>query len=104
MDEIAETGTALLTYKADDRDAWLWHWRLSHRSTGYLKLLFPKFSKDMYCEKCVLAKSHRQTYKSNNTQVDSLFSLVHSNVWGPSPVLGGKVLNIFFFLWMIVPV
>ena len=35
-----------------------------------------------------MAKSHRQSFKSNETRVKSLFSLVHANVWGPAPVIG----------------
>ncbi|XP_042012321.1 uncharacterized protein LOC121760762 [Salvia splendens] len=80
VDEITQRGTALLTHGTTDREAWLWHRRLGHPSTGYLKILFPKFSQDMYCETCALAKSHRHSYISNNTRVDSLFALVHSDV------------------------
>lgn len=49
----------------------------------------------MYCEICVLAKSHRHSYKSNNTRVDSTFALVHSDVWGPLPVVGGQGFKYF---------
>lgn len=73
VEEIAQQGTTLLTHGTTDREAWLWHRRLGHPSMGYLKILFPKFSQDMYCETCALAKSHRYSYKSNNTRVDSLF-------------------------------
>lgn len=73
MDEIDQQETALLTHGSSDRDSWLWHRRIGHPSSGYLKTLFPEFNQDMYCETCVLAKSQRHSYKSNNTRVDSLF-------------------------------
>ncbi|XP_037497305.1 uncharacterized protein LOC119371382 [Jatropha curcas] len=43
------------------------------------------------CETCVLAKSHRQTFRPNNTRVDLPFSLAHFDVWGPAPVNNTRV-------------
>ncbi|XP_047960213.1 uncharacterized protein LOC125205368 [Salvia hispanica] len=91
VDEFAQQGgTAMLAHGSANREAWLWHRRLGHPSSGYLKLLFPKFShfKDITCESCVLAKSHRQSFRSSDTRVETIFSLVHADVWGPAPILG----------------
>ena len=83
----------MLAHGTTDREAWLWHRRLGHPSVGYLHILFPKlfpFNKTLNCETCVLAKSHRHTYKFNNTKVDSPFLLIDSDVWGPAEVVGGQ--------------
>ncbi|KAL9994189.1 putative RNA-directed DNA polymerase [Helianthus debilis subsp. tardiflorus] len=92
----------MLAHGTMNREAWLWHRRLGHPSIGYLHLLFPKLfpsNKPLNCETCVLAKSHRHTYKFNNTKVDSPFSLIHSDVWGPAEVIGGQ--NFRYFVLFI---
>ena len=103
VDEIAQTGRAMLAHGSSERDLWLWHMRLGHPSSGYLNILFPHLFKNLVfeCETCILAKNHRQTFKPSNTRVDYVFSLVHSDVWGPAPVLGGGGFGILSFLLMI---
>ncbi|XP_019158475.1 PREDICTED: uncharacterized protein LOC109155214 [Ipomoea nil] len=99
VDEVTQRGTVMLAHGTVDCEAWLWHRRLGHPSNGYLHILLPKLfpSNNMSkCETCVLAKSHRQTFKPNNTRVDLPFSLIHSDVWGPAPIIGGQ--NFRFFL------
>jgi len=56
-----------------------------------MKHLFPElFSQvqhfDFQCETCTLAKSHRVTYPAHLNKKDTPFSLIHSDVWGPSPI------------------
>lgn len=34
------------------------------------------------CETCVMVKSHRTIFYSNDNKAKALFSLLHSNVWG----------------------
>ncbi|MFS7951094.1 putative RNA-directed DNA polymerase [Helianthus anomalus] len=102
VEEVAQHGNVMLAHGTVDREAWLWHRRLGHPSIGYLHLLFPKLfpsNKPLNCETCVLAKSHRHTYKFNNTKVDSPFSLIHSDVWGPAEVIGGQ--NFRYFVLFI---
>ncbi|KAJ0503054.1 putative RNA-directed DNA polymerase [Helianthus annuus] len=92
----------MLAHGTMGREAWLWHRRLGHPSIGYLHLLFPKLfpsNKPLTCETCVLAKSHRHTYKFNNTKVGFPFSLIHSDVWGPAEVVGGQ--NFRYFVLFI---
>lgn len=86
----------MLAHGSIDRQSWLWHRRLGHPSHGYLKQLFPKFSSShLQCDTCVLAKSHRQSFPSNNTHVEHAFSLIHSDVWGPAPVSGSSGFKYF---------
>ena len=77
--------------KKNKEEIWLWHRRLGHPSFGYLRKLFPSLFyncnlTNFNCETCVMAKSHRATFPLNNTQVDTPFSLVHTDVWGPAPL------------------
>ena len=69
---------------------WLWHRQLDHPSFGYLKHLLPSlfsdFSiSDFQCETCILAKSHQTIYPLHKNKSDVPFSLIHFDVWGPSP-------------------
>lgn len=97
VDEIAQQGTVLLSHGSTESQACLWHRRLGHPSTSYLKNLFPDFAKihDLKCNTCYLAKSHRHYYKLNNTIVNTVFSLVDSDVGGPAPVTGGQGFKYF---------
>ncbi|XP_076888069.1 uncharacterized protein LOC143538382 [Bidens hawaiensis] len=99
VDEVTQSGTVMLSHGTAEREAWLWHRRLGHPSTSYLHALFPKLFPSnckSHCETCVLAKSHRKTFKPNNTRADLPFSLIHSDVWGPAPIIGGQ--NFRFFV------
>ena len=75
---------------------------MGHPSSGYLHRLFPELfptNKVLNCETCFLAKSHRHTFKSNDTKVDFPFLLIHSDVWGPAKVEGGQ--NFRYFIAFI---
>lgn len=86
-----------------EQQIWLLHNRLGHPSFGYLQHLFPSlFSTVKHlsfkCETCIVAKSHRVPYPVSHTKKDMPFSLIHSDVWGPSPVItppGNKWFVIF---------
>lgn len=90
VDEVAQQGRSMLAHRTATRQLWLWHRRLGHPSFHYLKLLFPSLFVDqsvpLTCETCIQAKSHRTTFQPINTRVNTLFSLVHSDVWGPANV------------------
>nr|GEW43769.1 retrovirus-related Pol polyprotein from transposon TNT 1-94 [Tanacetum cinerariifolium] len=78
----------------------LWHQRLGHMSDKGLKMLaqkgkFPDLKKveTEFCESCVLGKQKRTTFvKTGKTPKAQKLELVHSDVFGPTPVssLGGK--------------
>ena len=70
----------------------LWHAHLGHANFQYLCLLFPSFIKvckdhKFQCEVCELSKHTRTSYISRMHRPSSVFDLIHSNVWGPSPVI-----------------
>ena len=84
VDDVAQHGSAMLTYTSDAQKLQMWHKRLGHPSLGYLKRLFPSISFKNFsldCESCVLAKSHRHTYTSSSSYSDKPFMLIHSDVW-----------------------
>ncbi|KAJ9541315.1 hypothetical protein OSB04_027821 [Centaurea solstitialis] len=72
-------------------DIMLWHNRLGHPSFPYLNKLFPQLfiNKDLssfHCEICQLAKHTRIPFKSRPYTSSKPFSLIHSDLWGPSRV------------------
>jgi len=89
VSEVAHKGHVMLTHRTVTRHLWLWHRRLGHPSFGYLKILFPNLftsnNEPIKCETCIQVKNHRVTFPSNNNRVNSAFSLVHYDVWGPAP-------------------
>jgi len=89
IDEIVHKGHAMLAHGTVTRQVWLWHRRLGHPSFGYLKILFPSLftsnTELIKCETCIRTKNHRVTFPLNNNRVNSIFSLIHSDVWGPAP-------------------
>ncbi|CAH9079865.1 unnamed protein product, partial [Cuscuta europaea] len=87
VDGMAQQGAAMLTQGLTEEQTWLWHRRLGHPSIGYLRLIYPNLvtSHPLNCETCFLAKSHRHSFKLNNTRVKSVLSLLHSDIRGPAP-------------------
>ena len=66
------------------------HCRLGHLSLSLLKKLSPQFSSllSLDCESCQFAKHHSLSYSPRvNKQASAPFELVHSDVWGPCPVV-----------------
>lgn len=71
-------------------DARRWHLRLGHPSPFYLQKLFPVFSpfiQTLKCDACIMSKHvrHSSSHLSSPTSVP--FAIIHSDVWGPSPVV-----------------
>jgi len=69
----------------------LWHYRLGHPNFVYLRKLFPSLFKSqdphkLHCEICQYSKHVRNNYPSQNYISSHPFSLIHSDVWGPSRV------------------
>jgi transposase InsO family protein len=76
-------------------DKWqLWHSRLGHPSAKVLSSLSHSFNFNFlskpvleHCHHCLAGKMHQLPFPSSNKQVQSPFELVHSDLWGPSPVV-----------------
>ncbi|KAL0544016.1 hypothetical protein IC582_019127 [Cucumis melo] len=69
----------------------LWHFRLGHPNFTYMKYLFPHlFLKidvsSLSCDVCIRAKQHRVSFPSRPYKPTQPFTLIHSDVWGPSKV------------------
>ena len=66
------------------------HCFLGHPCLSLLKKLYPQFSSlsSLNCESCQYVKLHcvHLSYKVNS-RAFAPFELVHSNVWGPCPVV-----------------
>lgn len=74
------------------------HCRLGHPSLPLLKKLCPEFHSvsSLECESCQFAKHHRLPSSPRiNKQASCPFELVHSDVWGPSPVISKTGLRYF---------
>ncbi|KAI3465187.1 hypothetical protein Pfo_021850 [Paulownia fortunei] len=80
---------------------WLYHRRLGHPSFRTLNILFPSLSKGLdvknfHCEVCELVKHKRVPFPISNKRSSVPFSLIHSGIWGPSPIP-----NIFGACWFV---
>ncbi|XP_078431084.1 uncharacterized protein LOC144702933 [Wolffia australiana] len=82
---------AAVSLSASHERLWLLHRRLGHPSFATLYRLFPKLfqghSVDRFvCTACRIAKHHRTTYPISSSHSLTPFSLIHTDVWGPSPI------------------
>ena len=64
---------------------------MGHPSFQYLQHLFPslcsnKASWDFQCEVCELAKHHRAFFPKSKYKPSIPFTLIHSDLWGPSRI------------------
>ncbi|CAN1753617.1 Retrovirus-related Pol polyprotein from transposon TNT 1-94 [Linum perenne] len=74
-----------------DNKVMLWHFRFGHPSFRYLAHLFPslfinKKSDSFNCEVCQYSKHTRSVYPSLPYKSTHPFSIIHSDIWGPSKV------------------
>ena len=76
----------------------LWHMRLGHISERGLQLLHKKGAlsgikscKLDLCEFCILGRQRRVSFSTSEHRSKGLLDLIHTDVWGPSPVasIGG---------------
>ena len=75
----------------------VWHKRLGHHNFVVLSHLVNSGflgNKDQFsshlsvdCSTCKLGKSKSLSFPSNGSQAESCFDLIHSNVWGITPVI-----------------
>ena len=70
----------------------LWHSRLGHASSSRVQQLASRgllgsMSKDNFdCTSCQLGKQPTLSFNNSESISNSIFELIHSDVWGPSPV------------------
>ena len=69
----------------------LWHQHLGHPSFSHMKYVFLELFSNLHdldfkCETCILAKSHCASFSTSLNKSDNLFTLIHSDVWEPSPM------------------
>ena len=92
MDDFSSGRAHHMHHKSiQERQIWLWHRRLGHPSFSYMKYLFldlfPKLPDSGFkCDTCILVKSHRVSYSTSLNKSDIPFALIHSDVWGGSPI------------------
>ncbi|KAJ1692595.1 hypothetical protein LUZ63_009293 [Rhynchospora breviuscula] len=71
----------------------LWHARLGHTSSSTTLQILQQFSlpcslhKMNSCSECFMAKSHKLPFVSSSSTSIAPLDLVHSDLWGPSPVV-----------------
>ena len=70
----------------------LWHWRLGHPNFPNLKKSFPSLFKKINmsqfnCEVYELAKHQRSGFRAHPCKKSDPFTLIHSDIWGPSRIL-----------------
>ena len=75
----------------------LWHNRLSHLSENIVKVVLSKcnlsnVNKNPFsiCKSCCFGKIHKLPFPSSTTIYTKPLELVHSDLWGPSPVLSSS--------------
>ena len=82
----------------------LWHSRLGHASSSRVQQLASRgllgsVSKDNFnCTSCQLGKQPVLSFNNSESISNSIFELIHSDVWEPSPVasIGGSRYFIVF--------
>ena len=85
-----------------NKEIWLRHFRLGHPSFSTLKNMFPTLFQginleNFHCDDCELAKHKRVSFPNNNKRMSTPFSLIHSDVWGPS-----NIPNISGARWFVI--
>ena len=85
----------------------LWHAPLGHPSLSHLQLLASQchlgsvqFQK-IDCTSCHFGKQTKLPFNKSDSISSDPFGLIHSDIWGPTPVPIGGDLNILSYLWMI---
>lgn len=65
----------------------------------FLELFSNLHDLDLKCETCILAKSHRASFPISLNKSNILFTLIHYDVWEPSPIT--TVSKIFWFMILV---
>lgn len=66
----------------------LWHIRLGHLPFNKIQIIFPELKgkesdESCFCTICPLARQTRSSFSKKNKDTESVFQLMHIDVWGP---------------------
>lgn len=89
MDDVKMGHVFHIQSDGRERQIWLRHQCLGHPNFGYLKHLLPDLFSNIVlsnrkCITCIVTKSHRTSYLPSLNKSIVPFTIVHSDVWGPS--------------------
>ena len=78
------------------------HMRVDHPPFESLKTCYPSMfgGIEVYklsCEACQLTKHKHYSFKNLNDRCLNPFECIHSDVWGPCPIL-----SIFGYTWLVI--
>ena len=83
-----------------------WHHRLGHPNMRILQnvvsiygLLIFSENKILSCDACLSSKSHGLPYSKSLHQTSKPLEVIHSDLWGPSPVVSHTV-NIYYVIFI----
>ncbi|PKU60409.1 Retrovirus-related Pol polyprotein from transposon TNT 1-94 [Dendrobium catenatum] len=101
--QSASLSTAL---SATTNSANCWHHRLGHpnqRVTHLISNCNPhlKIKDCISCSSCSKAKSHKLVFELSNNRRNDILELIHSDIWGPHPLLLIKVFVTMLYLLTI---
>lgn len=80
----SEKSFSLTSFVFTKHQVMLWHFRLDHSDFLYLNLFINKKLQFYQCEIWRFAKHTRSLYPSVGYKPSKPFSLIHSDIWGPS--------------------
>jgi hypothetical protein len=100
-----QVSKAVVASEKEEVGTRLWHQRLGHMSEKGLQILMKRRSlpdlkslKLDFCKHCVYGKQCKQRFKVGNHNSEGISDYIHSDLWGPSPVLSyGGALYFFNF-------
>lgn len=80
-------------YKSFDQ----WHFRLGHVRLERINVINQqfldiKFTNDLFCEVCLLAKQRKLSFSIHVQSFENAFELMHVDIWGPyeTPTLSSQ--------------
>ena len=100
-----QIGEAAVASKKEEAGTRLWHQRLGHMSEKGLQILMKRKSlpglKSLnldFCKHCVYGKQCKQSFKVGKHNSKDVLDYIHSDLWGPSPVMsyGGALYFLTF--------
>lgn len=92
----SESSSTTTLVHISSNSAMTWHKKLGHPSSSLLSTLIKQFdlpvtnTQSLDCRCCHMAKSQKLPFTLSETVSSFPFQLVHSDVWGPSPIPSHK--------------